>query len=146
MKTHQTDQRGRPAKPITSGGDERPARAIRRPLIVNVADQATQLMAEPQWQDRDKNSITIATTDRLRVTLSALHAGAEIGSEETNDTIVLQALRGQVRLSASDMEIPLGPGQLATVEEPGPWRVVAETEALLLLTAGLEDGLIGRAD
>jgi hypothetical protein len=44
------------------------------------------------------------------------------------------------------MDIPLGPGQLATVEEPGGWRARAETDALVLLTAGLHAGLIGRAD
>jgi quercetin dioxygenase-like cupin family protein len=109
-----------------------------------MADQATQLMSEPEWRERDRNAITIATTDRLRVTLTALHAGAEMGSEETNDTIVVQALRGRAHLSINGMDIPLGPGHLATVEEPGRWRIVANTDALLLLTAGLEDGLIGR--
>jgi hypothetical protein len=44
------------------------------------------------------------------------------------------------------MDIPLGPGQLTTVEEPGGWRARAETDALVLLTAGLHAGLIGRAD
>jgi quercetin dioxygenase-like cupin family protein len=135
------DGAGRPhVRAVTSGGGTRPPRAIRRPLIVNVADQATSLMSEPEWQSGDRNSITVATTDRLRVTLTALHPGAVIGSEEMDDTIVVQAMRGQVRMTVNGMDIPLGPGQLATIEEPGSWRIAAETESLLLLTAALPDG------
>jgi quercetin dioxygenase-like cupin family protein len=128
---------------VTTGGPSRPPRAIRRPLVVNVADQASSLMAEPEWQRGDRNSITVATTDRIRVTLTALHPGARIGSEETDHTIVVQTLRGQVQLAVDGMEIALGPGQLTTIEDPGPWHIVADTEALLLVTAAHPDGLVG---
>jgi quercetin dioxygenase-like cupin family protein len=143
MNDHEHQAGRGPEKTVTSGGDSRPPRAIRRPLIVNVADAATSLMSEPEWQTGDRNSITVATTDRLRVTLTALHPGAEIGSEEVDDTIVVQAMRGQVRMSVGGMDIPLGPGQLATIEEPGSWRIAAETESLLLLTAALPDDTDG---
>ena len=126
---------------VTTGGDTRPSRAIRRPLIVNIADGASSLMSEPEWTSGDRNSMTVATMDRLRVTLTALHPGAEIGSEATDHTIVLQTLRGQVRLRLDGMDVQLGPGQLTTIEDPGPWRVVAETEALLLVTAARSDGV-----
>ena len=134
---------GRVERMVTTGGGTRPPRAIRRPLVVNVADQASALMAEPEWRRGDRNSITIATTDRIRVTLTALHAGADIGSETTDDTIVVQTLRGRVRVTVDEMELELGPGQLTTIEEPRTWRIAAETEALLLLTAAHPDGLIG---
>jgi quercetin dioxygenase-like cupin family protein len=131
------------ARIVTSGGDTRPPRAIRRPLVVNVADQASALMSEPEWRTGDRNSITVATTDRLRVTLTALQSGAELGSEATDDTIVVQTLRGQVRLAVDGMDLTLGPGQLTTIEDPGPWRLVAETEALLLVTAAHPEGMVG---
>jgi quercetin dioxygenase-like cupin family protein len=131
---------------VTTGGDTRPPRAIRRPLVVNVADQASAVMTEPEWQTGDRNSITIATTDRVRVTLTALHRGAGIGSEATDDTIVVQTLRGQVQIAVDGMDLALGPGQLTTIEDPGPWRIVAEIDALLLVTAAHPDGLAGAAD
>ena len=133
----------RPARVVTTGGDTRPPRAIRRPVVVHVADQASALMSEPEWQTGDRNSITIATTDRVRVTLTALHPGAEIGNEGTDDTIVVQTLRGQVRMAVDGMDLTLGPGQLTTIEDPRSWQIVAETEALLLLTAAHPDGFVG---
>jgi quercetin dioxygenase-like cupin family protein len=145
MARERTDA-GRVARIVTTGGDTRPPRAIRRPLIVHVADQASALMSEPEWQTGDRNSITIATTDRLRVTLTALRAGAAIGSDTTDDTIVVQTLRGQVRMAVNGMDLTLGPGQLTTIEDPGSWEIVAETEALLLVTAAHPDGLVGAPD
>ena len=130
----------RPERIVTSGGGTRPARPLRRPHIVNVADQASALMSEPEWQSGDRNSITVATTDRMRITLTALHPGAAIGSDEVDDTLVVQTLRGQVRLVVAGLDLALGPGQLTTVEDPGPWRISAETESLLLLTAAHPDG------
>ena len=124
---------------VTTGGETRPPRAIRRPLVVNVAEQASALMSEPEWTGGDRNSITVATTDQLRVTLTALRPGAEIGGEATDDTIVIQAVRGQVRVAVHGMDLNLGPGQLTTLEDAGPWQVVAETEALLLMTAAHPD-------
>jgi quercetin dioxygenase-like cupin family protein len=125
---------------VTSGGAARPARTLRRPHIVNVADQASTLMSEPEWHTGDRNSITVATTDRMRITLTALHPGAAIGSDDVDDTLVVQILRGQIRLEVSGMDLALGPGQLTTVEDPGPWRISAQTESLLLLTAAHPDG------
>jgi quercetin dioxygenase-like cupin family protein len=135
----------RVARSVTTGGDSRPPRAIRRPLVVIIADQASALMSEPEWLTGDRNSITVATTDRLRVTLMALQPDAEIGSKTIDDTIVVQTLRGQVRLDVNGMEVALGPGQLTTIEEPGPWQITAETEALLLVTAAHADG-VGDSD
>lgn len=131
---------------VTSGGDTRPPRAIRRPLVVNIADQATALMSEPEWQAGDRNSITVATTDRVRVTLTALHSGAEIGNEATDDTIVVQNLRGQVQVWVNGMNLSLGPGQLTTLEDAGSWRIAAESDALLLVTAAHPDGRVGAPD
>jgi hypothetical protein len=145
MAGEQTDMQ-RVARTVTTGGNTRPPRAIRRPAVVNLADQASALMSEPEWQTGDRNSITVATTDRLRVTLTALHPGAEIGSEAVDDTIVVQTLRGQVTLATGGMNLALGPDQLTTIEEPGSWQITADTEALLLITAAHPSGLVGGSD
>jgi quercetin dioxygenase-like cupin family protein len=138
--------RDRAERIITTGGDTRPPRAIRRPLVVNLADQAGVLTSEPEWHTGDRNSITVATTNRLRVTLTGLHPGAEIGREATDGTIVVQTLRGQVHVVVDGMDIALGPGQLTTIDDPSAWQLVAETEALLLITAAHPDGFVGASD
>ena len=134
MDTQRTSPR---PKPVTTGSDTRPPRPLRRPVIVDVGDEAVTLLEEPEWTSGDRNSRTLATSDRLRIVLTALRSGAELGNEESNDTLAVQTLRGRLHLTVDGMDLDLEPGQLATVEEPREWRVRATTDALLLLTVGL---------
>jgi quercetin dioxygenase-like cupin family protein len=134
VDTRQTEPR---PKPVTSGSDTRPPRPLRRPVLVDVGEEASTLLDEPEWTDGDRNSRTLATTDRLRIMLTALRTGAELSSEESNDTLAVQALRGELALRVDGVDLELRPGQLATVEEPREWRVRATSDALLLLTVGL---------
>jgi quercetin dioxygenase-like cupin family protein len=134
VDTRQTAPR---PKPVTSGSDTRPPRPLRRPVLVDVGDEASTLLDEPEWTSGDRNSRTLATTDRLRIVLTALRAGAELSSDESNDTLAVQALRGDLAVRVDGVDLDLRAGQLATVEEPREWRVRAATDALLLLTVGL---------
>jgi quercetin dioxygenase-like cupin family protein len=110
-----------------------------RPVLIDLESEALMLYGEPEWAERDRNSRTVATTDRMRIVLTALRAGAELGSVETDDTLAVQALRGDLRLTVDGAEVDLHPGQLATVEEPRDWAIRATSDALLLLTVALAD-------
>ena len=70
----------------------------------------------------------------MRVTLTALRAGAAMGSEETDDCLVVQVLRGDVDLRVGDVDRRVVAGQLASIERPVSWQLLADTDALLLLT------------
>jgi quercetin dioxygenase-like cupin family protein len=131
------------AKPVTSGSDTRPARPLRRPLIVDIGQEAATLFDEPEWRSGDRNSRTVATSDRLRVTLTALRTGATLGSEESNDTLAVQVLRGRLELQVDGNDVELGDGQLATVEDPRDWRLRAATDALVMITVGVGTGRLG---
>jgi quercetin dioxygenase-like cupin family protein len=124
-------------KPVTSGSATRPARTLRRPVLIDLGGEAASLLDEKQPESRDRNSRTVATTDRVRITITALEAGAELGSEESDDTLVVQALRGRLVLSVDGMDVDLREGQLATVEEPAGWRLRATTDSVLMLTVAL---------
>jgi quercetin dioxygenase-like cupin family protein len=137
VSTRQSPSESTTGKPVTSGSDTRPPRPLRRPLIVDLGSEAATLFEEPEWREGDRNSRTVATSDRLRITLTALRSGAEIGSEESNDTLAIQTLRGRLELDIDGNEVELGEGQLATVEEPRDWRLRAMTDALVLITVGL---------
>jgi quercetin dioxygenase-like cupin family protein len=125
------------ARPVTSGSETRPPRPLRRPLVVDLAQEAASLFDEPEWQAGDRNSRTVATSDRLRITVTALRAGAELGSEESDDTLAVQVLRGRVELSVDGDNVELSEGRLAAIEEPRDWRLRAYDDALILLTVGL---------
>jgi quercetin dioxygenase-like cupin family protein len=111
--------------------------------VVDLGRAARELMAEPAWSTSDRNAETVATTDRMRITLTAVKAGAELGSEMTDDTLAVHCLEGQVAVVIDAAEATLGPGQLATIEEPRGWRLTALADSLLLLTSAL--GSTGRS-
>lgn len=125
---------------ITSGSDTRPSRDLAEPQVLDVAAEAQSLFDEPEWGERDRNSRTIARTERLRITLTALRAGSEIGSDSTDDTLAVQVLRGRATIDAGGGATEVREGQLGTVPEAGTWRVRADEDALLLLTVALGSG------
>jgi quercetin dioxygenase-like cupin family protein len=125
------------ARPVTSGSDSRPARPLLRPVLVDLEREVASLLEEPEWADRDRNSRTVATTDRMRIVVTALRAGAELGSRDFDDTLAVQALHGALRLTIDGAETDLQTGQLATVEEPGEWGMRATSDAVVLLTVAL---------
>ena len=93
----------------TSGTQVRPPRDLAEPVVIDLGSEASTLFDEPQWAQGDRNSRTVSTTERMRVTLIALRSGAELGQ-----------------------------GQLAVVAQPGGWRLTAAEDALLLLTVALD--------
>jgi hypothetical protein len=120
---------------LTSGSDTRSPRPLLRPVRIDLAEEGRSLRTEPEWQARDRNSRTVATTDRMRVVLIALRHGAEIGNADIDDTLTIQVLDG--RLSAEVDAIALDPGGLTTIEGPSSWRVRAEADSLILLTSAM---------
>ncbi len=136
------DQAGREAgdDAITSGSDSRPGRDLRSPQVLDLTAEAASLFDEPEWAERDRNSRTIASSDRMRVTLTALRQGTELGSDGNDDSLAVQVLRGGVRVELGGGSEELTDGQLATMAHPGPWRLRATGDALLLLTVATGGG------
>jgi len=124
----------------TSGTELRPARDLAEPVVIDITSEAWTLFDEPQWNEGDRNSRTVSTTERMRVTLTALRDGSELGNRGTDDTLAVQTLRGSVALEVAGREIDLGQGQLAVVPQPGTWRLRAIGDCLLLLTVAIDAG------
>jgi quercetin dioxygenase-like cupin family protein len=74
------------------------------------------------------------------VTLTALRTSAELGSDGNDDTLAVQVLRGRVTVELGGGAADLSAGQLATMAEPGPWRLRAAEDTLLLLTVATGSG------
>ena len=121
----------------TSGTDVRPARDLAEPVVIDLSSESETLWTEPAWTDGDRNSRTVQTTERMRVTLTALRSGAELGNRGTDDTMTVQVLRGAVSLDLAGRPIELTQGQLATIPQPGGWSLRATDDSLLLLTVAV---------
>ncbi len=125
---------------MTSGSDSRAARDLFNPLVLDLASEAATLFDEREWAERDRNSRTIASTERMRITLTAMRGGAQLGSEGTDDTLAVHVLRGTVSVEVEGQSVDLREGQLATIPQPGGWRLSAADDSLLLLTVALGPG------
>ena len=124
----------------TSGTHVRPPRDLAEPVVIDLGSEAATLFDERQWSEGDRNSRTVSTTERMRVTLTALRSGAELGNEGTDDTLAVQVQRGRVSLDVAGRSTDLAEGQLAVVPQPGGWRLRATADTLLLLTVALDRG------
>jgi quercetin dioxygenase-like cupin family protein len=122
---------------VTSGSDSRPARPLHRPAFVDLAEEGRRLRSEPEWRDGERNAVTVATTNRMRIVLTALRAGSELGNVEIDDTLTVQVMDGRLAVEIDGVDESLRAGQLATIEGAGSWRVAAETDSLVLLTSAL---------
>lgn len=142
MERQVGSQRGDDAQ--TSGTEVRPGRDLAEPAVIDLGREAQTLRDEPQWTDGDRNARTVSTTERMRVTLTALRDGAELGGEGSDDTLAVQLLEGGATLEFAGRTLDLSAGRLATVPQPGPWRLRADGEALVLLTVALDGGASGQ--
>jgi quercetin dioxygenase-like cupin family protein len=119
----------------TSGTDTREPRPMRERLLTfSLADELTHLRDEPQWQEGERNSRTLAKHVDLRVVLTTLRAGAGIEERDGDGRVTLQVLEGEAELAVEDGVVTLGTGRLATLDSGAPWRLTATSEAAILLT------------
>lgn len=103
-------------------------------VVVDLPALLTQIRQEPNWQNGDRNSITVYKTDGLRLVLLALRAGAELKTHTAPGVISVQVLEGRIIFTAGLQVAELAPGQLLTLHAGIPHSVVAVTEAVFLLT------------
>jgi quercetin dioxygenase-like cupin family protein len=124
-------------KVVTTGSATRPARPL-RPVLVDLEHEAHLLFDEPDWPDGTKNSRTVASSDRLRLTLTALRSGAELGEARTDDAITIQVLSGRIGITLDDAELEIEVGQLATIDHPATWSARALADSVVLLTVAVD--------
>jgi len=81
-------------------------------LVVNLPSWLDQLMREESWKDSDRNAVTVAKSDRITVTLIALHEGAMMGNKELERFFMAEVLAGNVQLELQGGEVRLEKGDL----------------------------------
>jgi quercetin dioxygenase-like cupin family protein len=102
--------------------------------VFDLADAMEELKKEPQWEDGDRNAVTLVHEGSLRVVLTGLRPGARIGDDDTNGRQTLHVLSGEVEITHDAGTSVVGAGYLATLGKGTPWAAVARGESFLLLT------------
>lgn len=105
----------------------------REPAAVSVTGHVDALLVDALAAPARRAARTLVSGDRMRVTLLALAAGAELSEHESPGPATLQVLRGRGRLSAQPARWLLDAGDL--VEIPARRHALAaETDMVVLLT------------
>jgi len=97
---------------------------------VNLNDELSKLRA----READVSSNTLLKTDTLRIVLIALRAGAKLHRHHADGRLSLQVLEGKVDFSAQNEQCQLVPGMLIGLDAKVLHEVIAQTDAVLLLT------------
>lgn len=110
-------------------------RPLNAPMIVmDLNAFKEQIKQEESYKDSDRNSITIFKSDSLRIVMMAFHQGAEMKRHTAPGIITLQVLEGKIIFNTTDQSELLGVGQMLTLHEGIAHSLVADEDAVVLLT------------
>lgn len=87
-----------------------------------------------QFRDEGPFVQVLADTRYARVVLFAFKAGQQLKEHRTSSPIVVQVVRGNVVFTAAGKCVEMRDGMLVTVEAQVRHSLVAETDALVLVT------------
>ncbi len=92
-----------------------------------------ELRREPRLATGSWRSVTLVHRDTLRVVLIAFDKGAHMPSHDAPGPVLLQVLRGKLRVGLPDGDVVVDAGELLALETALPHDVEALEESDLLL-------------
>ena len=101
---------------------------------VDLGAVVSGLLASPEWQTEERSSCAIVHTPSLRVLVTALHQGASLHNDDPDESVTIQGVRGEALISINGDGAVLDEGALLGVPSGAPWRLVATTDSVVLLT------------
>jgi len=102
--------------------------------VVDLGEVVAGLMTSPEWATEPRSSCSILHTPRMRVVLTALHAGADLHNDDPDEAVTIQGIRGSALVAVHGNGAVIDEGTLLAVPAGMPWRVVSTTDAVLMLT------------
>jgi quercetin dioxygenase-like cupin family protein len=103
-------------------------------LSFDLAQELSILQQEGSWQLGDRNARTLVQEPGLRIVLTVLKAGARIREHQTDRPVVIQSVKGYVRVESPDETIDLLAGRLMTLQPGVPHTLEAIEPSAFLLT------------
>ena len=119
----------------TSGTRERESRALMdRLLVFSLPDEIQALRNEPEWEDNEKNSRTLAKDVDFRALLTVMHTDSTLEERDGEARASLHIVEGSAELDVDGTVTSLSSGQLAVVDSGQPWTLRATEDCAVLLT------------
>lgn len=86
------------------------------------------------FHDEHLNVQILSDIGSARLVLFSFRAGQQLKEHTTSSQIIVQALSGEMTFTAQGSSVPLRPGTLIQLEAQIPHSVVAQSDAVMLLT------------
>jgi quercetin dioxygenase-like cupin family protein len=109
-------------------------------LLFALEDEARALRDELATASGGRAAKTLAKAGPLRVTLVLLRAGSTVEPEAAAGGATLQLLAGRLRLDADGSQLEVSPGDLIVLSENLRQPILAEQDALFLVTVAWPEG------
>jgi quercetin dioxygenase-like cupin family protein len=103
-------------------------------LLIDLPAFIRQIRNEDEWQNSDRNSITVFKTDDLRIVLGGLHKGAEMIPHDAQGIMSIQVLEGRLDINTDELNTTLIAGHMIAIHKGCNYRVIAAEETIYLLT------------
>lgn len=115
----------------------RPAARLSRPVIeLDLSAEIAEVRAGEAFESSDHAAKTLVKEPGLDVVLLVLKGGGEVREHRAHVPILVQGLEGSVRVWVAGEPRHLAPGRLLAIDAELPHRLVAESDAAVLLTLG----------
>jgi len=112
-------------------GTDRP---LHGPLqIFDLGHEIERLLGEREWQEGQRNAITLRKGGGMNVVLMVMKGGDRLEEHAAPGPITLSVREGRVRFTTAEVAVEAGPGELIACDPGVPHSVEAVTDAICLL-------------
>jgi len=92
------------------------------------------LRLTPDWRTERRAARSIFHDDRVRAVVTVLHQSADLHNDDPDEAVLIQGLRGSALISVDGFGAVIDEGTLVGIPAGKRWRLVATSEAAVLLT------------
>jgi len=93
-----------------------------------------KMKSTPAWSKGELNAMVLMKTPVKQIVLTALHAGTEIKSYQSDDSVTFQIIEGRLKVNTYKESAILDKGQLLLFQEKAGYRLTAKEDTVFLLT------------
>ena len=102
--------------------------------LLDLGAEAQKLLEEPQSGPTGHRQIALHKTSNTTLALFAFDAGGHMPQHRAHGTVIIQVLKGRLRVATPDAEHALSAGQVLVLAPDVPHDVNADDAAQMLLT------------
>ena len=120
------------SKPLIIRNDDRPFNGSLRTF--DLPTLIEKMKRENTWDKGGLNAKILMNKPYKQIVLTVLHKGTEINSFQSNDSITIQVIEGELKFHTQNESITLEKGQMLTLQENIDYSLTTKAETVLLFT------------